>query len=149
GPALNYPAACATGSVSIIAGINLLRDGVADVVLAGSSEASGHPLVLAAFQNMGALSPGKARPFHRDRDGFNAGEGAALFVLEREEDAQRRGARILARIAGWDFRSDAYHVTGENPDGTTLEYCIRKTLSRARWQPEDIEYVNAHGTGTV
>ncbi|MGI8908313.1 MAG: beta-ketoacyl-[acyl-carrier-protein] synthase family protein [Candidatus Sumerlaeaceae bacterium] len=148
GPVLNYPAACATGLVCLIAGANLLRDDVADAVLAGSAEASGYALTMASFTNMGALSPDIMRPFHRDRNGFNPGEGAAAFVLEREVDARARRAHPIARLAGYDFRSDAYHMTSADQSGEPIALSIRRTLKRAGWKPTDVQYINAHGTGT-
>lgn len=148
GPALNYPAACATGIASIVPAIHLLQEGLADAVLAGSAEACGHPLILAGFSSMGAMAAGLSRPFHTDRDGFNPGEGAAVFVLERDRDARRREARPLARIAGWDLRSDAHSATAVEPGGQTLEYAVRRALARAGWAPTDVDYINAHGTGT-
>ena len=97
---------------------------------------------------MGALSAELCRPFHAQRRGFNPGEGAAALVLEREEDARRRGAAILGRIRGWDFRSDAYHMTAVETEGRAVQTAVREALRRAGWQPSDVEYVNAHGTGT-
>ncbi|MBX7245335.1 MAG: beta-ketoacyl-[acyl-carrier-protein] synthase family protein [Candidatus Sumerlaeaceae bacterium] len=148
GPMLNYPSACATGIFSTIQAAELLRTGVVDVALAGSSESTGNVMVLAGFQNMGALSASQPRPFHAKRDGFAAGEGAAVLVLERESDARARGARIIARIAGSDVRGDAYHLTGVDTRGESVEYAIRMTLKKAGWAPADVQYINAHGTGT-
>jgi 3-oxoacyl-[acyl-carrier-protein] synthase II len=148
GPLLCYPAACATGANSVIGAADLLRDGIADVVLAGSSECTANAVNLASFYNMGALSADISRPFHRHRNGFNAGEGAAIFVLERESDACRRGARVIARLCGWDYRSEAYHITAVEPGGVTTEHTIRSALRKAGWEPAEVEYINAHGTGT-
>ncbi len=148
GPVLNYPSACATGLTSIIGAVNLLRDGIVDAAVVGSSESSGNAVTLAAFCNMGALSPELCRPFHAKRSGFNPGEGAAVLVLEREEDARRRGAAILGRIRGWDFRSDAYHMTAVETEGRAVQTAVRESLRRAGWAASDVEYVNAHGTGT-
>jgi 3-oxoacyl-[acyl-carrier-protein] synthase II len=148
GPVLNYPAACATGIICIIRAIHALQAGDVDIALAGSGEASGKAVLMASFQNMGALSPEPMLPFDRRRRGFNPGEGAAVFVLEREGDAHARGATILARIAGWDQRADAYHITSADPDGQTVAYSIRRTLEIAGWHPSEVEYINAHGTGT-
>jgi 3-oxoacyl-[acyl-carrier-protein] synthase II len=148
GPVLNYPAACASGTVSMISAVHLLLDGIIDAALVGSAEASGNALLLAGFRNMGALSPGLCRPFDRRRCGFHPGEGAGIFLLERESDARRRGAAVQATIHGWDYRSDAHHMTGIEPSGRTLEYSISQTLNRAQWHVEDVDYINAHGTGT-
>lgn len=148
GPVLNYPAACATGLNAVIYSMQLLLDGTLDVVISGSSESAGNAVSLASFLNMGALAPGHVRPFHKDRHGFNPGEGAGVFILERESDARARGAKILGRICGWDFRSDAHHITAVEPGGTVIEHAIRRTLERAEWDPATVEYINAHGTGT-
>ncbi len=149
GPILNYPAACATGIVCMIRAAQSLQHDESDVALAGSGEASGKALVMASFHNMGALGTAPMRPFDRRRAGFNPGEGAAVFVMERETDAVARGARILARIVGWDQRSDAYHITSADPEATTVVHSIKKTLAMAGWEPSDVEYINAHGTGTL
>ncbi len=149
GPLLNFPAACATGSVGLIRGIQCLQNDEADIVLAGSGEASGYALIMAGFKNMGALSDQPMRPFDRRRSGFNPGEGAAVFALERETDARARGASILAKIAGWDYRSDAFHLTSADPSGDTVAYAIRRAVAQAGWRASDVEYINAHGTGTV
>lgn len=149
GPVLNCPAACATGIVSLIRGVYALQSGEADLVIAGSAESAGRLLLMSAFQNMGALSSEPMRPFHAERRGFNPGEGGAVFILEREEDARARGVRVLARVAGWDQRSDASHITGVDPDGESLAYCITKTLERAGWSPADVDTINAHGTATL
>lgn len=148
GPVLNYPAACATGLACIIAGANLLRDGAVDAVIAGSAEASAYALTMASFINMGALSLDIMRPFDRARDGFNPGEGAAAFVLEREADARARGAKIIARLAGFDLRCDAFHITSADASGETIALSIRRALKHAGWQPSDVQYISAHGTGT-
>ncbi len=148
GPVLNYPAACATGSVCMIRGIQCLQNGEADIVLAGSGESSATPLIMASFKNMGALSDEPMRPFDRRRSGFNPGEGAAVFVLEREVDARARGVEVLARIAGWDYRGDAWHITSADPSGDTVAHSIRRATAKAGWIPNDVEYINAHGTGT-
>ncbi len=148
GPVLNCPAACATGIVSLVRGVYALQSKEADIVVAGSAESAGRLLLMSAFQNMGALSSDLMRPFHAERRGFNPGEGGAVFILEREVDAAARGARILARVAGWDQRSDASHITGVDPDGESLAYCINKTLRRAGWGPGDVDIINAHGTAT-
>lgn len=148
GPVLNYPAACATGVNSISAAAHLLLDGICDAVIAGSCESSANAVTLASFENMGALSRDPVRPFHRDRSGFNAGEGAGAFVLEREDDARARGAKIYGRLVGWDFRSDAYHLTAVEREGTAVEHAIRRSMTKAEWQPAQVEFVNAHGTGT-
>lgn len=149
GPVLNYPSACATGATSLIGAVNLIRGGYADAAVVGSSESSGNAVTIASFLNMGALSPTTARPFHAERGGFNPGEGAGVVVVERESHARARGARILARVAGWDFRSDAYHITSVETEGIVVEHTVREALRRAGWRPADVDYINAHGTGTA
>jgi len=148
GPVIATPLACATGVISVIMAANLIGEGVADVVLAGSAEYTANVMNLAGFLNMGALSPERTRPFHRSRSGFNAGEGAAAFIVESEAHARARGVQPIAYIVGWDYRSEAYHITAVEPSGETAEYAVRQTLRRAGWQPREVEYINAHGTGT-
>lgn len=148
GPVLNCPAACATGIACLIRGVQALQSDEADMVLAGSAEAAGRALLLSAFRNMGALSDTPMRPFDVCRNGFNPGEGGAVFVLEREQDARARGAEIIARVAGWDQRSDASHITAADPTGNTVAYAITRALQRAEWVPADVDYINAHGTAT-
>lgn len=148
GPVMNCPAACATGIVCLIRGVQALQMGEADAVLAGSAESAGRALLLSAFRNMGALAPQLMRPFNIDRCGFNPGEGGAVFVLERESDAVARGATVLARIVGWDQRSDASHITAADPAGAVVAHAIRQTLKRAGWHPDNVDYINAHGTAT-
>lgn len=148
GPRLNYPAACATGLVSIIQGANLIREGYADVVIAGSSEASIQPLIIAGFEQAGVLSKEICKPFNKNRSGFNIGEGCAIFLLEEYESAKKRNAPIIAEIAGYSFGGDAYHITSFEPSGETISYNIRKAIAMAGMSISDIEYINAHGTGT-
>lgn len=148
GPVQCYPAACATGAYSIISAVHMLREGLIDAALAGSCESTSNVISLASFRNMGAISPQPARPFDVSRSGFSPGEGAGVFVLERESSAMRRGAPILGRVCGWDMRSEAYHVTGVETAGAVVEYAVRHALERAGWAPAAVEYINAHGTGT-
>lgn len=149
GPVLNYPAACATGAFSLVPCVHLLNDGDASIALAGSTESTRSELTLGGFRNMGVLASGNCRPFDARRNGFSPGEGAAVFVLEREADAKARGAQILARLCGWDLRGDGHHATAADPQGAVLEHTIRRALARAGWQPSDVDYINAHGTGTI
>lgn len=148
GGILSASAACATGLVAILMGISLIRDGIADVVLAGSAECTRNPMAMAGFINMGAFSRERCRPFHRMRSGFNAGEGAAVFVLESLSHAQGRRAKPLAIIRAGDYRSEGYHITAVEPSSDTAEFAVRNTLRHANWEPQDVEYINAHGTGT-
>ncbi|MCX4903240.1 beta-ketoacyl synthase [Streptomyces sp. NBC_00878] len=154
GPNLVVATACASGSTAIATACDLLALGRCDVVIAGGSEAMVTPLAMSGFANMGALSrriedPGGAsRPFDADRDGFVAGEGAGLLVLERAADARARGARVRARIVGHGSTADAHHITAPHPDGRGLEQALRLALADAGASARDVSYVNAHGTST-
>jgi dodecanoy-ACP synthase len=150
GPALSFSSACSTGIAGLSGGAGLLEEGDCDAVLAGSTEASIHPLVYAAFQNMGILSrrPEGPAPFDAGRDGFTMGEGSAVLVLEVEESARRRKAPLLARMSGWALGSDGTGMLDMQPDGETIAAVIRRALRKAGLQPGDIGYINAHGTGT-
>jgi 3-oxoacyl-[acyl-carrier-protein] synthase II len=153
---LNYSvaSACATGGHALGEAMLAIRQGRADVMLAGGSEAALTPLALAAFARMGALSkrnqePERAsRPFDRDRDGFVFGEGAGVLVLESEAIARRRGATALAELSGYGSTSDAFHVTQPDPEGAGATKAMCAALDDAGVTPGDIDYVNAHGTST-
>ncbi|MFI7046103.1 beta-ketoacyl-[acyl-carrier-protein] synthase family protein [Streptosporangium sandarakinum] len=144
--------ACASGAEAIAMGLDLIRLGRADVVIAGGAEACVHPLTIAGFAQAKALStrndaPEEAsRPFDAARDGFVLGEGAALVVLERAEFAAARGARAYAALAGAGVTSDAYHITAGDPEGQMR--AIRAALSSAGLSPLDIDHVHAHATST-
>ena len=146
--------ACAAGTQAMGDALDIIRLGRADVMLAGGSEAGICELGLAAFNNMHALSrrqddPTKAsRPFDKDRDGFVCAEGAGIFVFESLEHAQRRGARILAEVAGYAASSDAYHVVAPCADGEGAARTMRWALDDAGIQPEDVDFISAHGTAT-
>ena len=146
--------ACTSGTQAIGAALGAMRAGRADLVLAGGSDAMINPMGLAAIGMLGVLStragdPSRAaRPFDRDRDGFVMGEGSVMLVLETEAHARRRGAAVLAEIAGYGGCSDAYRVTDEREDGSGCADAIRRALDDARVAPSDVQYVNAHGTGT-
>ncbi|KOG64540.1 3-oxoacyl-ACP synthase [Streptomyces griseoflavus] len=154
GPNLVVATACASGATAVGTARDLLLLDRCDVVLAGGSEAMITPLVMAGFAKMGALSrreddPGSAsRPFDVDRDGFVAGEGAGVLVLERAADAAARGARARARIAGYAAGADAHHMTSPHPEGRGVEVVLRAALRDAGAVPADVDYVNAHGTST-
>ncbi|MDQ3953594.1 MAG: beta-ketoacyl-ACP synthase II [Actinomycetota bacterium] len=153
---VNYcvTSACATGAHALGEAMGVIRSGRADVVLAGGSEAALTPLALAAFDRMGALSrrndePERAsRPFDVGREGFVFGEGAGVVVLESEDHARRRGARPLARLAGYGATADAYHLTQPDPEGDGAARAMTAALEDAGLYPEDVDYVNAHGTST-
>jgi 3-oxoacyl-[acyl-carrier-protein] synthase II len=141
--------ACAAGTHAIGAAARLIRAGDADAVVTGGSEAGLTPLARAAFAALDATSEsGVSRPFDRRRDGFIMGEGAGVLVLEDGEKAERRGAKILGEILGYGATSDAYHLTAPDPAGTAAAGAMRAALDDAGLTPDDIDYVNAHGTST-
>ncbi|MGO1523202.1 MAG: beta-ketoacyl-ACP synthase II [Nesterenkonia sp.] len=146
--------ACASGVEALIMAMDMLQDGDAEVVVAGGTEAAIHPLPMAAFANMQALSrrnddPAAAsRPYDVDRDGFVMGEGAGALVIETEEHAKARGATIYAELAGGGVTSDAHHITGPDPEGRGAARALRKALTSAGATKEDVTHVNAHATST-
>jgi 3-oxoacyl-[acyl-carrier-protein] synthase II len=146
--------ACAAGAQAIGDGAEVIRSGRADVVICGGSEATLTPVAFASFAVMRALSTrndepaASSRPFDVDRDGFVMSEGSAIFVLESLEYALRRGARIYAEIIGYAANSDGYHVIAPNPDPRGPIKAIRHALADAGLGPEQVDYINAHGTGT-
>lgn len=146
--------ACASGNEAISLAIDLIRLGRADVVLAGGTEAAIHPLPMAAFGQMRALSrrndaPARAsRPWDKERDGFVLGEGAAVLVLESEEHAKARGARVYAVAAGAGVTADSHDIAQPDPAGLGATRAIRQALERAELTPADVVHVNAHATST-
>jgi 3-oxoacyl-[acyl-carrier-protein] synthase II len=153
GPNTAVSTACATGAHAIGDGARLVRDGMADVVVAGGTEACITPVTMAAFARMGALSrsddPASAsRPFDDDRDGFVMGEGAAFVVLESYEAAVARGAVLLGEVAGYGMTCDAHHITAPVEDGSGAVAAIELALADAGLDPSVIGHVNAHGTST-
>ncbi|HZZ28907.1 MAG TPA: beta-ketoacyl-[acyl-carrier-protein] synthase family protein [Pirellulales bacterium] len=155
GPNANCIAACASSSQAIGEAADMIRSGEVDVMLAGGAHSMIHPFGISGFYRLSALSqrnddPSHAvRPFDRDRDGFVVGEGAALVVLESLEHAQRRGAEIWAELTGYGSAQDAYRITDVHPHGRGAAACMSLALKDAGLRPEQINYVNAHGTGTV
>lgn len=154
GPNLCIATACAAGGHAIGEATRLIREGSADVVLAGGAESTITPIALASFARMGALSTRKddparaSRPFDADRDGFVMGEGAAFLVLEEWDRAVARGAKILGEVLGYGRNSDAFHITAPSPDGAGAVACMQLALDDAGLSPSDIGHVNAHGTST-
>ncbi|MBH0115625.1 beta-ketoacyl-[acyl-carrier-protein] synthase family protein [Salinibacterium sp. NG253] len=146
--------ACASSTEALANAYAHLQAGLADVVIAGGTEAVVHPLPIAAFASMQALSkrnddPATAsRPYDVSRDGFVLGEGAATLVLETEEHALARGARIYAELAGGAVTSDSYHITAPDPEGTAAARAVRDALEAAGATPEDVTHINAHATST-
>jgi 3-oxoacyl-[acyl-carrier-protein] synthase II len=147
--------ACATGAESLALGFDMIRSGRADVVVAGGAEACIHPITVAGFAQSRTLSlrndePDRAsRPFDLDRDGFVLGEGAGVLVLESAEHARARGARVYGKLAGTGITSDAYHITGNHPEGIGQMAAMTKAIHQAGLTPADIGHVNAHATSTV
>jgi 3-oxoacyl-[acyl-carrier-protein] synthase II len=154
GPNWSPVSACATSAHAIGEAFKSIKIGETDAVIAGGAESSITPLSLGGFSVMKALStrndePTKAsRPFDKDRDGFVMGEGAGVVVLEELEHAKKRGAKILAEVVGYAANSDAYHATAPAPEGEGAARCMRLALQSAGMKPEDIGYINAHGTST-
>jgi act minimal PKS ketosynthase (KS/KS alpha) len=154
GPVALISTGCTAGLDSLGHGLRLLQEGSADVVVAGAAEAPISPITSACFDAIKATSPDNddpasaSRPFDRDRHGFVLGEGAAVMVLERLDDARRRGARVYAQITGFASRSNAFHMTGLKPDGREMAEAIQVAMAMAAIGPDDIDYINAHGSGT-
>lgn len=155
GPVMTSTAACASGHYSIIEGYHFLQRGEADVIIAGGAESLMSMLTMAAFGRMGPLSnrsddPEHAcRPFSIDRDGFVAGEGAAAVILETEEHARRRGAKLLAEVLGGKLTADAFHITAPDPEGNGAARALSGALQMSGVKAEEIKAVFAHGTGTM
>ena len=154
GPCFAVVSACATSNHSIAAAYDAIRLGRADIMLAGGTDETVNPLALAGFTNMHALSkrnddPATAsRPFDKDRDGFVMGEGSGILVLESLSHAKKRGANILARIAGVGMSADAHHMSAPREDGEGVRLAIEMALREAGISPKEVGYVNTHGTST-
>ncbi len=154
GPNYAPVSACATGSTAVGEGAEMIRRGDADAVLAGGAEACMHPLILAGFCAMRGLAaedefpPRASRPFDATRAGFVMGEGAGALVLEELEAARGRGAPVYAEILGYGASNDAYHMAAPEPEATGVAEMMRSALRRAGVEPEQVGYINAHGTST-
>jgi len=154
GPNTATVSACSTSAHAIGDALLYIRQGYADAIIAGGSEAVICPLTVAGFASMRALSTrndepeAACRPWDKDRDGFVIGEGAAIFVLEELEFARKRGAPILAEILGFGMTGDAYHISAPHEGGDGAARVMRAALGDARIRPEQVQYINAHGTGT-
>lgn len=147
GPAFNVSSACASSSHAIGLALGLLRNGSIDAAVTGGSEAMLNLGSLLAWEALRVVAPTTCRPFSAERCGMILGEGGAMLVLEPLESAQTRGARIYAELAGFGMTADAYHLTAPSVDGTAS--AMRAALTDARLEPGDIDYINAHGTGTI
>ncbi len=153
GPNYCTVSACASSNHAIGEGMRLIRDGYLDVCIAGGSEAATLPLTVAAFAQMTALTKNPdpdtaSRPFDANRNGFVLSEGAAALILESEEHARARGARIYCEVAGYGMSDDAHHITAPDPKGSGATLAMRWALADAGEEPEAVAYVNAHGTST-
>jgi len=154
GPNLGMNAACASGSNTIGEAAEVIRRGAADVMIAGGAEAAIIPIAIAGFAVMGALSsrnddpPRASRPFDKHRDGFVAGEGAGVLVLESEAHAKARGAKIYGEVVGYGITNDAHHVSAPLENGAGAVECMKLALKQAGLGPKDVDYLNAHGTST-
>jgi minimal PKS ketosynthase (KS/KS alpha) len=154
GPSVVISTGCTSGIDAIGYGHQLIQDGEADIVIAGASESPISPISMACFDPIKATSSRNddpehaSRPFDRDRDGFVMGEGGAVLILEEYEAAKDRGAHIYCEVAGYATRGNAYHMTGLRPEAYAMSEAIRDALAQGGTQPEDIDYINAHGSGT-
>jgi act minimal PKS ketosynthase (KS/KS alpha) len=154
GPVAVVSTGCTSGLDAVGHACALIREGSADVVIAGATDAPISPITVACFDAIKATTPRNddpahaSRPFDGTRNGFVLGEGAAILVLEDLDRARRRGATVYAEIAGFGSRCNAFHMTGLRPDGAEMAAAITVALDEARLNPEDIDYVNAHGSGT-
>ena len=154
GPNFTTVSACASSSNAIIDSFNYIRLGKADIIITGGSEASVNEAGLGGFNAIKALStrnesPDKAsRPFDKDRDGFVLGEGAGTLILEEYEHAVKRGAKIYAEVIGGGLSADAHHITAPHPEGLGAKKVMQNALEDAQMKPEDIDYINVHGTST-
>jgi 3-oxoacyl-[acyl-carrier-protein] synthase II len=154
GPNFTTVSACTSSANALGEALRALQHDDADIVIAGGTEATVTPMAIAGFCSMKAMStrndePERAsRPFDAERDGFVMGEGAAMLVLERAGHAQKRGAPILCELAGYGASGDAYHITSPSPDGDGAVRSMQRALKDAGMRPEDVQYINAHGTST-
>ena len=154
GPASLMSTGCTSGIDAVGYGMQLIEDEEADVVIAGAADAPISPISVACFDAIRATSARNddpqtaSRPFDATRDGFVMGEGSAVLILEEEQHARARGAHIYARLGGFANRSNAFHMTGLRPDGAEMSIAIDEALRQARLAPDQVDYVNAHGSGT-
>lgn len=154
GPNFSAVSACAAGTHAIGEAYHVIRRGDADAMITGGAESTITPLAIAGFNAMKALSTrnddpqGASRPFDKDRDGFVMGEGAGILILEEYEGAKARGAKIYAEVVGYGLSGDAYHLTAPAPEGEGAARCMKMALKNAGLNPDQVDYINAHGTST-
>ncbi len=152
GPGTTNSNSCASGTIAIGEAMRMIRDDMADVVVAGGAETPLQPLTFSAFDFINTMSrsapPQSCCPFDAERDGFVMGEGAASLIVEEYEHAKNRGARIYAEVCGFFFNNDAYHMTSPLPDGEATSRCMRQALADAKVNPEMVDYINAHASST-
>lgn len=153
GPSFTVSTACSSGGDAICMAAMLLNSGDADAMLVVGGESAHCPIIMSTLAQAKALSKNPdpkaaCRPFDADRDGFVMGEGGGAIILETEEHAKKRGAKILCSLAGYGNNTDGYHVTSPRPDGSGAVACMQSALKRADMKPEDIDYINTHGTST-
>lgn len=154
GPSLTVSTACSSGGDAISTACMLLMSGQADAVLAMGAESALSPLFILGLSSAHALSTnnedpqGASRPFDRDRDGFVIGEGGGALMIETEENAKKRGAHIIAEVAGFANCTDGYHVTSPHPEGIGAVFCMKKAVEHAGLELQNIDYINTHGTST-
>ena len=155
GPNFGIVSACASSTNALIDAFNYIRLGMADAMVSGGAEAAIFPAGVGGFTSMHALSTRNdspetaSRPFSGSRDGFVMGEGGACLILEEYEHAKARGAKILAEIVGGGMSADAYHITASHPEGLGAKLVMKNALADANMKPEDIDYINVHGTSTT
>ncbi len=155
GPNLSTVTACAAGTHAVGEAFRMIREGISDAIITGGAEATITPLAFGGFCSMRALSTSKndepekaSRPFDLDRDGFIMGEGAGILILEEMEHAVDRGADIYAEVVGYGLTGDAYHVSAPDPEGVGAVSCMQMALDYGGLRPEELDYINAHGTST-
>jgi minimal PKS ketosynthase (KS/KS alpha) len=154
GPAVVISTGCTSGIDAIGYGHQMIQDGEADIVISGASESPVSPISMACFDPIKATSQRNddaghaSRPFDRDRDGFVMGEGCAIMILEELEAAQARGAHIYCEVVGYGTRGNAYHMTGLRPEAYAMSEAILDAMRQSEIKPDDIDYINAHGSGT-
>lgn len=148
GPAKCYVTACTTGTTSVIEGFRMVQEGTVDYAFAGASDASIVPLLAAGYERMRVLSPGGMHPFDKRRKGFLLGEGAGVVFLETLESARARGAKIFGEVAGFAYGADASHPVTFDSEQDTLARTLKALVKNASLKPEEMDYLNLHGTGT-